>query len=55
METSKFAVVLREIKEKDNVMENAMFQISRLQKFFKMGVLKHSANFTGKTLCWSHF
>ena len=55
METSKFAVELREIEEKDNVMENAMFQIGCLQKFFKVGVLKNSANFTGRILCWSHF
>ena len=28
---------------------------SRLQMFFKIGVLKSFANFTGKHLCWSLF
>ena len=28
---------------------------SRLQMFFKIGVLKNCANFTGKHLCWSLF
>ena len=28
---------------------------SRLQMFFKIGVLKNFANFTGKHLCWSLF
>ena len=27
----------------------------RSQMFFKIGVLKNSANFTGKHLCWSFF
>ena len=57
IETSEFIVKLLEIEEKDNGMGNAMFQmresISRLQ-FFKTYVLKNSANFTGKILCWSH-
>ena len=28
---------------------------SRSQMFFKIGVLKNLANFTGKQLCWSLF
>ena len=28
---------------------------SRLQMFFKIGVLKSFANFAGKHLCWNHF
>ena len=28
---------------------------SRSQMFFKIGVLKNFANFTGKHLCWSRF
>ena len=28
---------------------------SRSQMFFKIGVLKNFANFTGKQLCWSIF
>ena len=63
METSEFAVELRKIEEKDDVMENsyAISQIreaiSRSQMFFKTekGVLKNFANFPGKILCWSHF
>ena len=45
--------------EKDNVTENAMFQIREAVgpslKFFKIGVLKNSANSTEKILSWSHF
>ena len=47
METSEYAVEVRKIEEKDNVMENsyAMFQIreavGRLQMFFKIGVLEN--------------
>ena len=49
METSEFAVELRKIEEKDNVMENsyAIFQIreavGRSQMFFKTCVLKNFA------------
>ena len=32
-----------------------MYRSSRLQLFFKMGVLKNFAIFTGKHLCWSLF
>ena len=51
---------LPKIDKKDNVMENscAMFQIREAvgkQMFFKIGVLKNFANFTGKILCWSLF
>ena len=31
------------------------FRSSRLQIFFKIGVLKNFANFTGKHMCWSLF
>ena len=31
------------------------FRSSRSQTFFKIGVLKNFANFTGKHLCWSLF
>ena len=68
METSEYAVELNKVEEKDNVMENsyAIFQIreavgrsqmssSRSQTFFKIGVLKNVANFTGRDLCWSLF
>ena len=43
IETLEFVVELREIEEKDNLMENAMFQIKEAivcsQKFFKIGAL----------------
>ena len=46
------------MKEK-NVMENAVFQIKEAigcsQKFFEIGVLKNTATFAGKIMCWSHF
>ena len=29
------------------------FRSDRSQRFFKIGVLKNFANFTGKSLCWS--
>ena len=32
-----------------------IFRSSRTQMFFKVGVLKRFANFTGKHLCWSLF
>ena len=32
-----------------------MIRSSRSQMFFKIGVLKTAANFTGKHLCWSLF
>ena len=32
-----------------------MFRSNRLQMFFKIGVLRNFANFTGKHLCWSLF
>ena len=50
----EFAVELRKIEEKDNVIENlyAIFQISEAvgssQMFFKIGALK---NFARKILC----
>ena len=31
------------------------YRSSRSQMFFKIGILKHFANFTGKHLCWSFF
>ena len=31
------------------------YRSSLLQMFFKIGVLKSLANFTGKHLCWSPF
>ena len=61
METSESAPELREIEEKDNVMENlyAIFQIreavSRLQMFVKIGAFKNFANFARKILCYSLF
>ena len=57
MKTSKFAVELCEIEEKDNVMEKscALFQIreavGRSQIFFKIGVFKNFENFKRKILC----
>ena len=46
------------MKEK-NVTENAVFQIKEAigcsQKFFEIGVLKNTATFAGKNMCWSHF
>ena len=59
METSEYAVEVRKIEEKDNVMENsyAMFQIreavGRLQMFFKIGVLENLVSlFSRKFYCW---
>ena len=58
METSEYAVEVRKIEEKDNVMENsyAMFQIrevvGRLQMFFKIGVLENFVSpFSRKFYC----
>ena len=57
METSEFGVEVYKTEIKDNAMENlyAMFQIRKAvghsQMFFKIGVLKNFANFTGKILC----
>ena len=58
METSEYAVEVRKIEEKDNVMENsyAMFQIreavGRLQMFFKIGVLENLVSlFSRKFYC----
>ena len=34
---------------------NKNFRSSRLQMFFKIGVLKNFVIFTGKRLCWSFF
>ena len=59
METSEYAVEVRKIEEKHNVMENsyAMFQIreavGRLQMFFKIGVLENFVSlFSRKFYCW---
>ena len=58
METSEYAVEVRKIEEKHNVMENsyAMFQIreavGRLQMFFKIGVLENLVSlFSRKFYC----
>ena len=58
---SEFAVELRKIGERDNVMGNsyAMFGIGeavgRPQMFIKIGVLKIFADFARKILCLSPF
>ena len=38
-----------------NVQNLIRFRSSRSWMFFKIGVLKNLAIFTGKRLCWSHF
>ena len=60
-ETSEFEVELCKIEEQDKVMENSyvMFQMREVvglsQMFYKRGLLKNFANFTGKCQCWSLF
>ena len=38
-----------------NLITSKAFRSSRSQMFYKIGVLKNFAKFTGKHLCWSHF
>ena len=38
-----------------NLITSKAFRSSRLQMFYKIGVLENFAKFTGKRLCWSPF
>ena len=38
-----------------NLITLKVFRSSRSQMFYKVGVFKNFAKFTGKHLCWSHF
>ena len=58
VQNNAWAIYVTLFKVKNTILDVFSIAIvgsSRSQKFFKIGVLKNSANFTGKHLCWNLF
>ena len=52
-----FCILLPKVcrKYSEKFLYQSLYRSSRLQMFFKIGVLENFANFIGKHLCWSLF
>ena len=55
VEVSKAASDSKPISNFSHLQQRSFFKRSHLQMFFKTGVPKNFANFTGKHQCWSRF